>query len=103
MKETIMNTPVMSQQEKTFQTTIEILRRQRETQSDLVVQLSVQITELAAHSAAQQQSIIDLQQEKDELLVEQSCMLNNTRHVIAKLDQLDKQLKLILSSVNMLV
>jgi hypothetical protein len=65
---TIDSTAIQSDQlaiqQQTFQTTIEVLQHQRNVQADLVVELSVRITALTNHVTVQQQSLIQLQNEK---------------------------------------
>lgn len=58
----------LTNEQKNFQNTVDILRRQREAQADLVVQLNVQIvaqneyiTALTGQNTALQEVIVDLQ------------------------------------------
>ena len=90
---------MIAPQEKAFQTTLEVLRQQRETQADLVVQLSVQLSAQTDYNALLQQNLVDLQYEHDKLLIDRDYSKLFSQRMKSQLDILHNQLQSILTNM----
>ena len=90
---------MIAPQEKAFQTTLEVLRQQRETQADLVVQLSVQLSAQTDYNALLQQNLVDLQYEHDKLLIDRDYNKLFSQRMKSQLDILHNQLQSILTNM----
>jgi len=90
---------MITPQEKAFQTTLEVLRQQRETQADLVVQLSVQLSAQTDYNALLQKSLVDLQYEHDKLLIDRDYNKLFSQRMKQQLDILHNQLQNILTNM----
>ena len=73
-------------QDRAFQLTLDILRKQRDTQADLVVQLSVQVAMLTEHNTEQQKAIIALEKEN-------AALRENYKETTEEQDRLRNQLQ----------